>query len=178
MHDNVDSPAILPTTGSSQHSESQYTLAARLPRYAGKLQYDHHDLLTTDDEALVGTPGTNASGYTGGVKNDADKPDMSLLPRGPLEREAQVLMHGARKYGRNNWRDGFDHTRLIAAALRHIVAYSDGEDMDPETGLCHLDHAACMIHFLSELRLTHPELDDRGFTPPDRLDMNGELTTK
>ena len=130
----------------------------------------------------AGIPGNNNSGYIGGTKNDEDKPDMSLLPRGPLEREARVLMHGARKYGRNNWRAGFDHTRLLAAALRHLIAYSNGEDNDPETGLCHLDHASCMVHFLSELRITHPELDDRGFVSGDEMkfrytvDMMGNPT--
>ncbi len=155
---------LLPVPGSTSESESQYTLAQRIRRAASPEEVNEGFTINAEAyaAALAGTPGTNASGYTGGVKNDVDKPDMSLLPRGPLEREAQVLMHGARKYGRNNWRSGFDHTRLIAAALRHLLAYADGEDLDPETGLCHIDHASCMIHFLSELRFTHPELDDRG----------------
>ena len=108
-----------------------------------------------------GTPGNNHSGYVGGTKNDEAKPDLSLLPRRPLEEAAIVLMYGMRKYSRDNWRAGFDWNRLIGAALRHIFAFNEGEDMDPETGYCHLSHAICMLMFLSELRHTHPELDNR-----------------
>ena len=51
--------------------------------------------------------------------------------------------------------------RPLAAAMRHIMAFNDGEDKDPESGLSHLAHAACCIMFLLEFEKTHPELDDR-----------------
>ena len=72
-----------------------------------------------------------------------------------------MLKFGADKYHAHNWRDGFAWSRPLAAAMRHIMAFNDGEDKDPESGLSHLAHAACCIMFLLEFEKTHPELDDR-----------------
>ena len=68
-----------------------------------------------------------------GVKFDTGKPPLGLIPRQALEAEAQVMAFGANKYGRDNWRGGMDWTRLSDAALRHITAFVDGEDVDPES---------------------------------------------
>jgi hypothetical protein len=51
--------------------------------------------------------------------------------------------------------------------MRHIMAFNDGEDKDPESGLSHLAHAACCIMFLLEFEKTHQELDDR-FKPTEQ----------
>ncbi len=90
--------------------------------------------------------------------------NMSIPPAGSTEalnQTAAVLKFGADKYHAHNWRDGFVWSRPLAAAMRHIMAFNDGEDKDPESGLSHLAHAACCIMFLLEFEKTHPELDDR-----------------
>jgi len=96
-----------------------------------------------------------------GVKFDTGKPPLGLIPRQALIAEAQVLAFGATKYGRDNWRGGMDWSRLTDAALRHLTAFIDGEDVDPETGISHLAHARCCMGFL----LAYAELglgrDDR-----------------
>jgi Domain of unknown function (DUF5664) len=97
----------------------------------------------------------------GGMKHDQDKPQMELISSTWIEGVAAVLTFGAKKYAAHNWRKGIAQSRLLGATLRHLFAYSRGEDLDPETGLCHLYHASCCIMFASELRITHPELDDR-----------------
>jgi hypothetical protein len=80
-----------------------------------------------------------------GTKNDTEKIDLSLLTRASLEAEASAMMFGEKKYGRYNFRKGFDNIRLLAAAMRHILSYNEGEDNDPESGLSHLNHAkACL----------------------------------
>jgi hypothetical protein len=88
-----------------------------------------------------------------GTKHDDGKADLSLLPKVGLEAEAKALMFGEKKYGRYSYTMGFDSHRLVAAAMRHIVAYQDGEDLDSESGLSHLAHAkaclAMMIHCIS-----------------------------
>jgi hypothetical protein len=96
-----------------------------------------------------------------GIKHDQDKAPMSLLSREALEQTAQVLAFGKQKYAAHNWRNGFEWSRPLSAALRHILAFQDGEDRDPESGLSHLAHAMCCIMFLLEFEKTHPELDDR-----------------
>jgi hypothetical protein len=107
---------------------------------------------------------TTASGSAGGgsaMKFDGDKLPVNLLSTEALNQTAAVLKFGADKYHAHNWRDGFAWSRPLAAAMRHIMAYNDGEDKDPESGLSHLAHAACCIMFLLEFEKTHPELDDR-----------------
>lgn len=96
-----------------------------------------------------------------GIKHDSDKAPMSLLSREALERTAEVLAFGAKKYAAHNWRRGFEWSRPLSAAQRHLLAFQDGEDRDPESGLSHLAHAMCCIMFLLEFEKTHRELDDR-----------------
>lgn len=95
------------------------------------------------------------------LKFDADKLPLNLLSTEAMNQTAAVLAFGAQKYAAHNWRKGFVWSRPLAAAMRHLTAFNDGEDKDPESGLSHLAHAACCIMFLLEFEKTHPELDDR-----------------
>lgn len=96
-----------------------------------------------------------------GTKFDEGKVDLSLLPITPLEYIARVLEFGAKKYGATNWRKGMSWRRLAAACLRHIFAYLRGEDLDPESGLPHLAHAACCLIFLLWYGENRKNFDDR-----------------
>lgn len=86
---------------------------------------------------------------------------MDLLDPLALEGLAAVLTFGAKKYAAHNWRKGIANTRLIAAMLRHLFAIMRGEDVDPESGLPHIDHVGCCWMFLSNNMKTRPEMDDR-----------------
>lgn len=97
----------------------------------------------------------------GGVKFDGDKPRMDLLDRYAIEQLAMVLGFGAKKYAAHNWRQGLAYSRLVAAALRHIHAFNDGEDNDPESGLSHIAHAMCCCMFLLGTINDRPDQDDR-----------------
>lgn len=96
-----------------------------------------------------------------GTKNDDGKPRMDLLSGIWLAGVAKVMGFGAAKYDAHNWRKGIATSRLLGAALRHIFAYLDGEDLDPESGVSHLYHASCCLMFASEMKVTRPDLDDR-----------------
>lgn len=99
---------------------------------------------------------------TGGQKNDAGKPPLALLPWEALIDVAKVLDAGAAKYGRENWRKGIGYHRLLDAQMRHLAAFTMGEDFDPETGLSHLAHAACCNLFLLTFVVSgRIDLDDR-----------------
>ena len=107
---------------------------------------------------------TTASGSAGGgsaMKFDENKLPVNLLSTEALNQTAAVLKFGADKYAEHNWRAGFAWSRPLAAAMRHIMAFNDGEDKDPESGLSHLAHAMCCIMFVLEFEKTHRELDDR-----------------
>lgn len=100
-----------------------------------------------------------------GTKYDSEKIQVELLSPTWLLGVGSVLTFGAKKYAAHNWRKGIARTRLLGAALRHILAYLGGEDRDPESGLSHLYHASCCLMFASELHETRPDLDDRYRAP-------------
>jgi hypothetical protein len=95
------------------------------------------------------------------IKFDQNKLPLNLLSTEAMNQTAAVLAFGAQKYAAHNWRAGFAWSRPLAAAMRHLTAFNDGEDRDPESGLSHLAHAACCIMFLLEFEKTHQHLDDR-----------------
>jgi len=89
-----------------------------------------------------------------GKKYDGEKPRMYLLPPKALVEVAKVLTFGASKYDEHNWKklDNLQN-RYTGAALRHIFAHMDGEELDPETELDHLSHAVCCLLFKLEAKL-------------------------
>lgn len=84
-----------------------------------------------------------------GRKFDTDKLRWDLLPMDCVEDVVKILTFGCEKYGANNWQnvEPFED-RYYSALMRHIVAWRNGEEQDPESGLSHLAHAACNIVFL------------------------------
>ena len=107
---------------------------------------------------------------TEGKKFDGGKPPVSLISDIANLAEAEVLDFGAYKYGRHNWRQGLEWSRIIDAVLRHIHAFNNGEDLDPETGFSHIAHARAGLGFLLEYLETHKELDDRYVKPKQEPD--------
>lgn len=86
---------------------------------------------------------------TVGRKNDAGKRPWDLVPFGAMGVVVDVLAFGAALYGPHNWRHVADpERRYFSAAMRHLVAWQEGERLDPESGLPHLAHAACCVLFL------------------------------
>lgn len=98
-----------------------------------------------------------------GLRYNKGKVPLSMImeARHALEDLGKVLEFGAVKYERGNWRNGLSHTEITDSLLRHLTAYLSGEDCDPETDLPHTGHILCNALFLAEMRVTHPELDDR-----------------
>lgn len=84
-----------------------------------------------------------------GIKHDDGKPPVGLVPHDAILAIAEVLDFGAKKYTSWNWAGGFEWSRLIDAAYRHLGKWKEGEDTDPESGLSHLSHALCCLVFLS-----------------------------
>lgn len=115
-----------------------------------------------EEQVVFGRPRATAHPARGeALKFDTNKLPLNLLSTEAMNQTAAVLAFGAKKYAEHNWRAGFTWSRPLAAAMRHLTAFNDGEDTDPESGLSHLAHAACCIMFLLEFEKTHPELDDR-----------------
>ena len=84
-----------------------------------------------------------------GLKHDRGKLRYDLVPPAALKNVAEVLTFGASKYSDNNWKNVYPfESRYIAAAIRHIEAYRQGEILDDESGLPHLAHASTCLMFL------------------------------
>ena len=99
--------------------------------------------------------------YNGGLKFDNGKPPLDLLPYDSLVEIARVLAAGEKKYGTANWSKGIEMRRLIAAAMRHLGQFNNGEDKDEETDTLHLANAACNLLFAIWMYKNRPDLDNR-----------------
>jgi len=86
------------------------------------------------------------------LKFDSAKPRVALVPPSLILGVAKVITYGAKKYKANNWRKTPDIESYISALHRHMLAWQSGEEYDPESGLHHLEHVACNVAFLIELK--------------------------
>ena len=88
---------------------------------------------------------------TGGRKFDGGKLQYGLVPPLALKATVDVLTFGAEKYEPDNWKHVPDSKRRYFDALqRHVWAWKEGEQLDPESGRHHLAHALCCLMFLYE----------------------------
>jgi len=76
--------------------------------------------------------------------------------------DARVHKSGADKYGRNNWRkDRILASTYKGALLRHLKAWSEGEDIDPESGENHLYHIRACAAIVLDSQMHDTLIDDR-----------------
>lgn len=95
------------------------------------------------------------------------KPGMGAVPVAPLLLVGEVMRQGAEKYGITNWRkDPVSASTYYDAAMRHLMAWWDGENTDRESNLPHLAHAAANMLILLDARISDDLIDDR---PPAGL---------
>lgn len=109
-----------------------------------------------------------------GIKHDQEKPPMELLSPVALEAIARVFGAGKVKYGKWNYREGMEWSRIIGAAYRHLTAFNRGEDYDPETKIAHLAHLACCAIMLMDYMYYELGTDDRWRKPDPQPDQSGE----
>ncbi len=77
------------------------------------------------------------------------KPSMSPVPPAALLHLMQAMADGKQKYGLMNWREKrVSASVYYDAAMRHLMAFWDGEDKASDSGVHHLGHAmacCCLI---------------------------------
>jgi hypothetical protein len=104
----------------------------------------------------------------------ATKVPFSAIPWASVIGTAMAMLEGALKYGRSNYRhpngvesDGAPKGTSVRASiyfdalLRHMVSFWEGEDVDPDSGLSHLDKAAACIAVLRDAHVNGLLYDDR-----------------
>lgn len=85
----------------------------------------------------------------------------SLVSWKALEPMVRVLMFGAKKYSPDNWKKGLNYKELCESLLRHVYAFMEGEDFDPESKIEHVGHILCNAMFLSFMFLFRKPFDNR-----------------
>ncbi|SHM77958.1 dATP/dGTP diphosphohydrolase domain-containing protein [Phytopseudomonas punonensis] len=83
------------------------------------------------------------------------------------------LLDGASKYGRANWRAaGVRASIYFDAANRHLAAWFEGEEADPDSGLPHLAHALACLAIIVDAQAAGTLTDDRQFPGGHRALIN------
>ena len=73
-----------------------------------------------------------------------------------------AMLEGARKYGRHNYRvAGVRASVYYDATFRHLGAWWEGEDIDPDSGLSHVTKAIAGLMVLRDSMLKENWADDR-----------------
>ncbi len=91
---------------------------------------------------------------------------LHLIPPVAMEHTAWAHKHGAEKYGPYNWRKSkVCVTTYVAAIMRHLNAFRDGENDDPESGLPHLAHIGASVNILLDAQTCGTAVDDRSIKP-------------
>jgi len=94
----------------------------------------------------------------------SDKVPLHLWPPAATVLGALGLLEGALKYGRSNWRVvGVRASIYYDAALRHLQAWMEGEDLDPDSGIPHLGHALACLAILVDAEAAGMLTDDRSY---------------
>jgi hypothetical protein len=116
---------------------------------------------------------------SGGSKWDQDpsKIDWSYLPSGAVGEVLKIYAGGAKKYGRGNYQKGIHYSRVFSAAMRHLWAWWRGEEVDQESGLSHLAHAAWNVITLLEYTQSfkYQPFDDRVIEDCAPIDFPADL---
>lgn len=80
-----------------------------------------------------------------------------------------AMLEGALKYGRHNYRAaGVRASVYYDAFMRHMTAWYEGQDIDPESGLSHVTKAIAGLTVLRDSMMNGNWVDDR---PPAVVDQ-------
>lgn len=79
-----------------------------------------------------------------------------------------AMAEGARKYGRHNYREaGVRGSVYYDATVRHLMAWWEGEDIDPDSGLSHITKAIASLAVLRDSMIQENWTDDRPPATPE-----------
>lgn len=140
------------------------------------------------EPVVVPVPVPSASSKPSKPSNPKDavgvrKAPLSCLPMGVVAEMGTAMLEGASKYGRHNFRAvGVRGSVYFDATMRHLIAWWEGEDVDPDSGLSHVTKALVSLAVLRDAQMQGKCKDDR---PPrsaqfyDRLNaLAGEIVAR
>jgi hypothetical protein len=104
------------------------------------------------------------------------KAPMSTVPANVLAEIGVAMLEGASKYGRHNYRAaGVRASVYYDAALRHLMAWWEGEDFDPDSGMSHITKLLACMTVLRDAMHQDMWEDDR---PPRSKPFYPELNVR
>jgi hypothetical protein len=90
------------------------------------------------------------------------KPPIHFIPPVALLHLGQAMANGGVKYGQMNWRSKQVISSIYYdAAMRHLMAWWDGEDVAPDSSVKHLAHAMACLAILLDAEASEMLKDDR-----------------
>jgi len=90
------------------------------------------------------------------------KVPFSTVPTPVVAEIGLAMLEGGRKYGRHNYRKiGVRASVYYDAFMRHITAWWEGENIDPDSGLNHLTKAMACLVVLKDAINVNNWVDDR-----------------
>jgi hypothetical protein len=102
-----------------------------------------------------------------------NKVPLHLFPETAAIYGSLALLDGMLKYGRTNWREiGVRASIYYDACKRHMNAWFEGEDADPDSKLPHLAHAIACIAILIDAVSAEKLKDDRMYKGGYRKTIN------
>lgn len=103
------------------------------------------------------------------------KAPMSTVPAAVLAEVGVAMLEGASKYGRHNYRAaGVRSSVYYDATMRHLMAWWEGEDTDPDSGMSHITKAITSLVVLRDAMIQDMCTDDR---PPRSAEFYARLNT-
>jgi hypothetical protein len=104
------------------------------------------------------------------------KVSLSCVPVPVLMEVSIGMQEGACKYGRHNYRViGVRGSVYYDAAMRHLMSWWEGEDIDPDSDLSHVTKAICSLVVLRDAMIQGKFTDDR---PPKSMPWLHDLNER
>lgn len=124
------------------------------------------DVISKPSEHLKETNPKDAIGST--------KPPIANVPLSVISEVGMALAEGQWKYGGYNWRViGVRASVYWDATFRHIKAWWEGEDLDPDSRLSHITKAISALTVLRDAMIQDNWVDDR---PPKSKQKPSEVS--
>lgn len=112
------------------------------------------------DIAIINLPTTKETNPKDAV--GVRKVPFHVVPHRVIANVGLALLEGARKYGSYNWRAaGVRASVYFDAANRHLADWWEGVDIDPDSGLSHVDKAIASLTVLRDSMMQGNWVDDR-----------------
>ena len=131
-------------------------------------QFDSHEALTFGPLEVKDTNPKDAIGIR--------KAPMSTVPGNVIAEIGVAMLEGASKYGRHNYRAaGVRASVYYDAAMRHLISWWEGEDIDPDSGMSHITKLLACMTVLRDAMHQDMWEDDR---PPRSKPFYSELNVR